>query len=71
VTTSTERMPRVRQRRREGRILMRFILNADGVSDLVTLGWLQPGAPQSAVRNALIRMIGAAFDARVRPDAEA
>jgi hypothetical protein len=47
-------------------VVIRLVLEAGGVADLVDLGWLRPGAPKE-VLNALVEMMGTAFDARVMP----
>ena len=61
------RMRRFRQRRADGAVFIRLVLDAQGVADLVDLGWLRPGAPRKEVPHALIEMMGTAFEVHVRP----
>ena len=61
------RMRRFRQRRAEGAVVIRLVLDAGGVAELVDLGWLRPGASRKDVPAALVEMMGAAFEVHVRP----
>ncbi|WP_428489558.1 hypothetical protein [Rhodopila sp.] len=61
------RMRRFRQRRAEGAVVIRMVLDAGGVADLVDLGWLRPGASRKDVPRALAEMMDTAFNARVMP----
>ena len=65
--TTTERMQRYRQRRREGRLIVPLVVNAEGVEDLVGLGWLRPGAAPGEVRAAVVRLLKTAFVRGLRP----
>jgi hypothetical protein len=66
-TSSTERMRRVRQRRREGVVLVKILVPGEAVSDLTALGWLPAGAPAKSVPDALVSMLNHALDCRVGP----
>ena len=66
MTTSAERMRRFRQRRRNGDVLVSLRINADGIADLIALGWLKAGASERETREALVRMMETAFAARMR-----
>lgn len=55
--TAAERMQQYRQRRREGRVIVPLVVNAEGVEDLVGLGWLRPSAAPGEVRAAVLRLL--------------
>jgi hypothetical protein len=65
--TALERLHRSRQRRRNGDVLVTVLLGADGVADLVELGWLQEGASAQQTRAALVKMMSAALEMRIEP----
>jgi hypothetical protein len=67
--TALERVRRSRQLRRNGAVLVTVLLDAEGVADLVDLGWLQAGASPPQVRAALVEMMATALDLRITPAA--
>jgi hypothetical protein len=67
MSTAAERMRLVRQRHAAGTVLVRLALSAEGVADLIALGWLKPDAPRKDVPAALVSLLDTAMEARVKP----
>ena len=66
--TSAERMRRFRKRRAEGAVVLKLVLDAGGIADLVDLGWVRPGANRKAVAEGFVDFVGMAIDVRVKPE---
>ncbi len=62
-TPDAERQRRRRARRKEGAVVVRIVLHADGVADLVEAGWLRPQATPVETREALLQVMAATFEA--------
>jgi hypothetical protein len=66
-STSAARMRRLRERRKAGATLVKILITAPTVGQLVAMGWLRPNAPAAEVRQAFAQMIRRALGEGVRP----
>lgn len=61
MATSAERMRRTRDRRRQGLLFVRILIDGEITATLRDLGWVEPGAQPAAIRDGLLSMLNHAY----------
>jgi hypothetical protein len=59
----------VRHRKRQGAVVVDFLIGADAIETLIELGWLDPGrrGDRDAVAGAIVALAAGALALRLRP----